>query len=133
MPCAAHEGRVLTEDLDTEGGEFQPAHLMAGTGIRGFVAVERRLPAAGLLGSGEESQVGRVPVTGHEGVEVVMVPGLLLGAEDVLDGGGVVACGGVVLGGLRGREGGYQEEGERQTAESIVRHESSRKLYANRI
>src|SRR5579862_3177399 len=59
---------------------------MARTPIRGLVAIEGRLPSSGLFGAGKESQVRRVPVTGREGVEVVMVPGVLLGAEDLLDG-----------------------------------------------
>ena len=37
---------------------------------------------------------GRVPVAGHEGFEIVTVPGFLLGDDDMLDGGPRVIWGG---------------------------------------
>src|ERR1700728_3865494 len=58
---------------------------MARAGIRCPVAIQRRLPACGLLAARKESQVWRVPVARHEAVQVVMIPRVLLRAQNVLN------------------------------------------------
>src|SRR5215467_3766809 len=85
-PGAAHEGRFRAQHFDSQLGKVEIAHLVAGARISSLVAVERGLPAAGRFRIGEESEFGRVPVAGHECIEVVAVPGVLLGMENLLDG-----------------------------------------------
>ncbi len=82
------------EDFNTQVGEIELAHFVAGTGVGGAIAVEGGLPSASFFCVGKEREVGRIPVSGHEGVEIVTVPGVLLDEEDVLDGGAGVGDGG---------------------------------------
>ena len=106
VPGAADEGRFRAEDFNTKIREIQLPHLVARAGVGGAITIERGLPSAGLFGVGEEREVGRIPVAGHEGVEVVMVPGVLLVEEDVLDGGA-----GVGADGHDGEENEHEEYG----------------------
>ena len=87
MPGAADEGCFLAKYFDAQVREIQLAHLVSGARIGRPVAIERRLPAAGFFGVGEERQVWRIPIARHEGIKVVAVPGLLLGLEHLFDGG----------------------------------------------
>src|SRR5580704_17913329 len=87
MPGTADERGFGAEDFDPQVGEFEFSHFMAGTGVPGFVAVDRGLPAMLLFVAGEKSEIRRIPVSGQEGVEVVTVPGVLLGDKDLFDSG----------------------------------------------
>ena len=93
LPYAANERSVRPENFNTQIRKIQLSHFVAGTGVRSAIPLDRGLPSSGFFCPREERQVGRVPVAGHKGVKVVMIPGILLGQEDVLDGGfGIVVC-----------------------------------------
>src|SRR6476660_690209 len=87
MPGTAHESRIIPKGLDLQIAEFQAPHFSPGLLIVLAIAIDGALPAGGLLSSGEERQVGRVPVARHEAFEVMAVPGLLLLLEESPDGG----------------------------------------------
>src|ERR1035437_3338687 len=94
---------------------------MPRTRIRCSIAVQRRLPSTGLFGASKEGQFRGVPVARHEAVEVVLVPGILLRAEDVLD--GIIVRSRILLRYLRGCEDSDQEKNNRQTSESVLTHD----------
>src|ERR1017187_8775527 len=121
MPGATDESRLWPQHFDAQVGELQRSHLMAGTRIGRLIAVQGRWPSTGLLGAGEESQVGGVPVSRHESVKVVMIPCVLLGAQDVFN-GLCTFCAVVLLGCLRDGEGRDQDENDWQGFESVLMH-----------
>src|SRR6516165_9517168 len=86
MPFATHEGRVCPERFNPQIREFELAHLVAGTLIGRFIAIHSFLPSVTFVRSREERQFRRLPVSGHEGVEVVMVPRILLRSENLFYG-----------------------------------------------
>jgi hypothetical protein len=116
---AAHRGGVGAEGLDAEIREFQLAHFMARARVCGAVVVEGLLPSAAFVATGEEGELGGPPVSGHEGFEVVAIPGGLLGVKNRGDGLRLVRelCPGVRS--LRGR--GYGEHENEQE----FKHDSS--------
>ena len=87
MPGAADEGGFRSKHLDLQVGEIQRSHFMSRTVVGGPIAIQGRLPAAGLFTAGKECQFGGVPIACHEAVKVVMIPGILLVAQDMLNGG----------------------------------------------
>src|SRR5579863_4795392 len=87
MPRPTHESRVGAQHFDSQPGELQLAHFVPRTRVRCAVAVDRGLPSLALGGAGEKRQLRRIPVTGHEGLEIVAVPGVLLRAQYIFDGG----------------------------------------------
>lgn len=109
MVFTADESGVRAERLDAEIREFQFAHVVPRARVGGAVVVEGLLPSAIFVAAREECQVGGVPVSGHEGLEIVTIPGVLLGVEDGGDGGGLVGGRGC---GLRG--GGDREREDEQ-------------------
>src|SRR5215831_13383531 len=82
---AANQGTLRSKHLDPEVGELQLAHFSIRRLIVLAIALERRLPAFGSTSARKECQSGRVPISRHEGFEVVPVPGVDLGLQDRLD------------------------------------------------
>src|SRR5882762_7252170 len=76
VPSSADERRVRAQGLHVQLFEAEPAHLLALRLVAAPVPLQGRLPAARERGPGLEDEVGRVPVTGHESLEVAAVPGL---------------------------------------------------------
>ena len=88
VPRAAHESGFRTKHLNPQIGKIEFPHFMLWAVIHRFVALERRLPSVILFRAGEKGQFGRMPVTGHEAVEVVVIPCILLSVKHLLDGSG---------------------------------------------
>src|SRR5713101_2249095 len=86
LPGTADEGRIRAQDLDAQAGEFQLSHLMPGARIGRAITFNRGLPSATFFRAGKERELRRIPVACHEGFQIVLVPRLLLRAEDVLHG-----------------------------------------------
>src|ERR1700691_5732400 len=86
MPRSTDERRIGAQHFDAQRGELQLSHLVPRTRIRRAVTLERGLPSVTLVRAREKSQVRRIPVTSHEGVEIVAVPGVLLCVQHGLDG-----------------------------------------------
>src|SRR5579862_175951 len=87
VPRAAHERSFGPEDLNAKIREIEFPHFVARTGVSRAIAIERSLPSARLFCIGKERELGRIPVAGHECVEIVTIPGVLLGEQNLLDTG----------------------------------------------
>ena len=86
MKFSADERCFGAEHFDAKVREFELSHIVPRTVVGCAVAIQRRLPAGSFFAPRKESQFWRVPVASHEAVEIVMVPGFLLGVQDVFDG-----------------------------------------------
>src|SRR5215469_6649456 len=89
---AANKGTLWSEHLDPEVGELQLAHFSICRVIVLAIALERRLPAFGFTSARKECQSGRVPISRHEGFQVVPVPGVDLGLQNRLDSSFPILC-----------------------------------------
>src|SRR4029077_14950869 len=58
---------------------------MTRAGVRSAIAVKRGLPALVFAGTGEKSQLRRMPVAGHKSFEVLPIPRIPLGSQHTLD------------------------------------------------
>src|SRR5271170_6079223 len=119
LPRTAHKGRVLTQHLDAQAGEFQLPHFVPGTSIHREITVHCCLPSVMLFGAREEGQLRRIPIARHKTLEIVPVPGFLLLAQDALNGFPVVAVGTLRVlgrGSITGREEHDQAERKRENA-----------------
>src|SRR5437667_10566514 len=80
MPCSADEGRIGPDRLNPKAGEFQVPHLLSFTLVGLPVAIERPLPAGGLMRTRKKSQIWRFPIPRHEAFEIMSIPRVLLAA-----------------------------------------------------
>src|SRR6516162_6038434 len=92
MKLPTNKCALRSEHLDLEVGELQLAHFSICRLIVLTIALERRLPAFGFTGARKECQSGRVPISRHEGFEVVPVPGVDLGLQNRLDSSFPIFC-----------------------------------------
>src|SRR5260221_1130079 len=84
LPFAGHYGGLATEQINLQVLKFKFAHLLAFRLVTLAIAKQRRLPSACFRGARKESQIGRMPVSLHETLELAMVPGFHLGDQEML-------------------------------------------------
>src|SRR5262249_21013176 len=110
LPAAADQGVLLAEKANGDVLESEFAHLRFRGLVLLAVAFQQGLPAARFHAAGEEGQVVRLPVAGHEAFQIALVPGLDLIVEDFADGFMVF----LAVGGLSGQSGGEAEQDEKR-------------------
>jgi hypothetical protein len=87
VPLPADESRIGGEWFNLQAGKLQFAHLLAFALVGFAIAIKRALPPGRALCTRKERQLWRIPITCHEGLEIVTIPGILLIIEHPLDGG----------------------------------------------
>src|ERR1700751_5090490 len=86
VPLPADESRIGGEWLNLPG-KFQFALPIAWVLVGLAIAIKRALPPGRALFTRKELQLWRIPITCHEGLDIVAVPGILLIVEHPFDGG----------------------------------------------
>src|ERR1700747_844726 len=86
VPLPSDESRIGGEWFNLQAGKFQFAHLLAFALVGLAIAIKRALPPGRALCTRKERQLWRIPITCHEGLEIVTVPSILLIVEHLFDG-----------------------------------------------
>src|SRR5262249_13427993 len=128
LPTATHVSSLWAEQVDLQLTKRQVAHFLAFGLVAVPVALQRGLPAERLVLAGEEGQLIRAPVAGHEAFEVALVPGGGLVLDHSLD--GFLCCVCVVLRrkgqGWRHKEQSSKDKGNRDPGNAVHEHLTSR-------
>ena len=88
VPVAQNERAVVAGEMKLEFGEIQVPHR-GSVGVGLFVACANGVETALDAGGTGKGEVGGVPVGGHEGIDIALVPLILLIRKELLDCGAV--------------------------------------------
>lgn len=85
VPAARYYGSLPAEQINIQVLKVEFPHLLPGTLVTLLIALQSRIPAPVDCSSGEECQIGRMPVAFHKTFQIAAIPGFNLVDQQMLD------------------------------------------------